>query len=197
MLLCSFSSVPDTNRVPGSLRWNLLKLHTHLDVKTLQHRHTERGRLSCSRLRPKHIREQLLKDIMDLSRTLQIITEQSHCLSSYWAMTSLPLMICLMALCWIAEGFSKPETWNKVSLMKRGLQKLSVLRYSDQYWLEVSKYFKSILIKTLFCNSVNTISALFTSSSWHTTTHTASLQTGRPAAEYFSCGLASAGQCCH
>ena len=30
-------------------------------------------------------------------------------LCSYWAMTSRPLMICLMALCWMADGFSKPE----------------------------------------------------------------------------------------
>lgn len=29
-------------------------------------------------------------------------------LAPYCAMTSRPLMICLMALCWIAEGFSKP-----------------------------------------------------------------------------------------
>lgn len=44
-------------------------LNTHLDVETLQHRHTEGGRLSCSRLRPEQIREQLLDNMMEVYRT--------------------------------------------------------------------------------------------------------------------------------
>ena len=32
-------------------------------------------------------------------------------LYAYWAMTSRPLHIGLMALCWMAEGFSKPGGW--------------------------------------------------------------------------------------
>lgn len=73
----------------------------HLDVQTLQHRHAEGGCLSCSRLRPAHIRQ---------TESDGRWTPRGHQLSSYWAMTSRPLMICLMALCWMADGFSKPET---------------------------------------------------------------------------------------
>lgn len=46
---------------------------TYLDVQTLQHRHAEGGRLSCSRLRPAQIR-QTVRWTVDVQRTAVLLS---------------------------------------------------------------------------------------------------------------------------
>lgn len=83
------------------------QIDAHLDVETLQHRHAKGGRLSGSRLGPEDNREEQVRHCVCVC----VVREEEEGVTRpapYCAMTSRPLMICLMALCWIAEGFSKP-----------------------------------------------------------------------------------------
>lgn len=77
---------------------------------------TTRKRKHCIHCKNPHVRgpTQLKPALSQVTCTASTASAGSPpCKQTYCAMTSLPLIICLMARCWIAEGFSNPVKKNK------------------------------------------------------------------------------------